>query len=265
MNPHRGPADTAAQPSRPAPPSASEKTLRVLESALSHGRFTDIVQDTGYAKATTHRMLATLLDHEFLSLDAHNTYHPGPKILSLAGRAMASVDISPIAEPFVEKLVADVQCTVHIGMQNGDEVIYIVRSDSDRPYQMASRVGRAIPMHSSGIGKAILASWSDEAVGRFAARTGLPRRTAFTRTTLEQLLADINLVRERGYSLDQQENELGTACVGAPIRDHTGSVRYGLSISTILLEHSPEQVEAMSEQAISTAGQISRALGYIAG
>jgi DNA-binding IclR family transcriptional regulator len=220
-----------------------------------------VVEATGLAKATAHRILATLTDHRFISVAADGSYLPGPKILSLAGRALQRIDISAIARPYVDDLVARVHCTVHVGVVNGDEIVYLIRSDSDKPYQMPSRVGNAIPLHSSGIGKVVLASYTDEAIARFVARAGLPRRTEHTITTLEDLRAEIATVRILGYALDREENVSGVACVAAPIRNHTGSIRYGLSISTLTLEHTLEQIEQMAGEAIATAEQISIALG----
>ncbi len=252
-----GPASSAAPTSN-----ASEKTLLVLEAVLTHDRFTDVVQATGLAKATVHRILATLVDREFVAVSPAGGYLPGPKILSLAGAVLQRIDISAIAQPFVDELVAKVHCTVHVGVVNGDEVIYLIRSDSDKPYRMPSRVGNTIPLHSTGIGKAVLASYHDDAVERFVQRAGLPRITERTITDLPTLRAELERVRELGYSRDREENVPGVACVAAPIRDHTGTVRYGLSISTITLEHSPEQVDAMAPDAIATADKISRALGF---
>ena len=85
--------------------SASEKTLLVLEAALTHSRFTAVVEATGLAKATTHRILGTLVDRQFVTVDLDGSYLPGPKILSLAGRALQRIDISAIARPFVDALV----------------------------------------------------------------------------------------------------------------------------------------------------------------
>lgn len=241
--------------------SASEKTLLVLEAVLTHDHFTNVVAATGLAKATVHRILSTLVDRGFATV-FQGVYLPGPKILSLAGAVLQRIDISAIAQPFVDELVARVHCTVHVGVANGDEIIYLIRSDSDKPYRMPSRVGNAIPMHCTGIGKAVLSDYSDTALERFVQRSGLPRLTAHTITDPETLRAEIHHVREVGYSRDREENVPGIACVAAPIRDHTGKVSYGLSISTITLEHSPEQIDAMAPDAMATADQISRALGW---
>ncbi|WP_345710816.1 IclR family transcriptional regulator [Kineococcus glutinatus] len=254
----------AADEGRPAAAAnASEKTLLVLEAVLDHPRFSDVVEATGLAKATAHRILTTLLNRQFVTLAPDGSYLPGPKVLSLAGRALQRIDISAIAQPFVDELVARVRCTVHVGVANGDEIVYLIRADSDKPYRMPSRVGLAIPLHTSGIGKAVLSGYTDDGLDHYAARTGLPRRTPNTITTPEALRAEIARVRRLGYALDREENEPGVGCVAAPVRDHTGTIRYGLSASTLTLEHNQEQIEAMAAQVVAAADRISAALGHV--
>jgi DNA-binding IclR family transcriptional regulator len=254
--------DAPTADSESATTSASEKTLLVLEAALSHSRFTEVVEATGLAKATTHRILGTLADRQFVTVDADGNYMPGPKILSLASMALQRIDISAIARPFVDELVAKTHCTVHLGVVNGDEIIYLIRADSDRPYVMPSRVGLAIPMHSTGIGKVVLGSRTDEDLKRFVLRAGLLARTEHTITSLAGLRTEIADVRRLGYAMDREENVLGLGCVAAPIRDHTGTVKYGVSITTLLIEHTLKQIESMSALAVDTADKISAALGY---
>ena len=241
---------------------ASEKTLLVLEAVLHHSRFTDVVEATGLAKATTHRILTTLVNRQFVALAPDGSYLPGPKVLALAGRALQRIDISTIAQPFVDALVEEVGCTVHVGVVNGDEIVYLIRADSDKPYRMPSRVGLAIPLHTSGIGKVVLSDYTDDGLVHYAARTGLPGRTPNTITTLEALRAEAALVRGLGYALDREENEPGITCVAAPVRDHTGRARYGISASTLTIEHTPAQVEAMAPAVVAAAARLSAALGH---
>ena len=246
----------------PAPAAgASEKTLRVLSAALEHPRFTDIVAESGLAKATVHRILATLVEQDFVAGDADHGYRAGPSLLTLAGRALASVDISSIAEPIVDALVARVDCTVHVGVLTEAEMVYVIRKDASKPYRMRSRVGLGIPMHCSGMGKAVLSSWSPERVDQLVAREGLPARTDQTITTPEALHEELARVAARGYAMDLGENEVGTVCVSAPIRDHTGAVTYGLSISSIALEHPGTTIESLAPDAVAAADEISRLLG----
>lgn len=249
--------DTSPAPSM----GASEKTLRVLEAAIVHDRFTDIVDETGLAKATVHRILATLVEQEFITGDADRGYHPGARFLGIAGSAISRLDISSIAEPMVEALVREVDCTIHVGAVNGFEMVYVIRKDSTKPYRMASRVGLSMPMHCSGMGKVVLASWPQEQVDRLVAEVGLPARTEQTITDPQRLRDELAAIRERGYALDLGENERGTVCVSAPIRDHVGRTTYGISISSIALEHPGSSIEGFAPQAIAAADAISRALG----
>jgi DNA-binding IclR family transcriptional regulator len=240
---------------------ASEKTLMVLEAAMTHGRFSDVVAAVDLPKATVHRILATLTERGFVTVADGGTYVPGPKILALAGIAYDRVDVSTIVQPFVDDLVRRVQCTVHIGVRNGDEIIYLVRTDSDKPYRMPSRVGAAIPLHTSAIGKSILARQDDDAIVRLVNRVGLTRRTARSLTSLEALQGELEQARRDGYAFDREENVPGVICIGTSIRDHTGHVNYGLSISTLALEHTEEQLVAMSADLLKTAADITHALG----
>ncbi|MGM1030403.1 MAG: IclR family transcriptional regulator [Actinomycetota bacterium] len=246
----------------PAPSvGASEKTLRVLEAAILHDRFTDIVEETGLAKATVHRILATLVEQEFITGDSERGYQPGARFLGVAGSALSRLDISAIAEPIVDELVREVDCTIHVGVVNGFEMVYVLRADSSKPYRMGSRVGLSMPMHCSGMGKAVLAAWSPEQVDRLVAEVGLPARTDATITDPARLHEELARVRDRGYAMDLGENERGTVCVSAPIRDHLGRVTHGLSISSIALEHPGSSIEQFAPQAIAAADAISHALG----
>lgn len=246
---------------KPAAPSASQKTLAVLEAALLNERFTDIVDAAELPKSTVHRLLAFLVDSEFIAGDATDGYHAGRRFMTLAGRALSDIDIAALAQPIVSELVQDVDCTVHVGAVAGDEMVYLIRTDSSKPYRMRSRVGLAIPMHSTGMGKATLAYRDEEFVRGYAKRTGLPARTETTFTDVELLLEELAQVNARGYALDLGENEVGTVCVSAPIFNHRGEVAYGISVSSILLEHPGTSIADLAPQAVAAANEISRSLG----
>lgn len=247
---------------RPAqPPSASKRTLDVLEAAVMNERFTDIVDEAGLPKSTVHRLLGLLVEAEFITGDAELGYRAGRRFMTLAGRALSDLDIAALAQPIVDELVADVDCTVHVGAVTGDDMVYIIRTDSSKPYRMRSRVGLSIPMHSTGMGKAVLAHRSADDVRGYAERTGLPRRTDTTLTEIDPLLEELAGVRARGYALDLGENEVGTVCVSAPIFNHRGEPAYGISISSIAVEHPDTSIERFAPQAVAAATEISQLLG----
>lgn len=251
-------------PKREASRSATGKTLDVVEAAINAPRFSSVVEATALPKATVHRILGELIDHGFVTPTESNGYMPGPKFLSLAAQTLREFDISGIAQPYVDSLARELTCTVHLGLLNGDEVVYIARRDSDKPYRMPSRVGAAVALHSTAIGKAILATTDDEAVRTYARRTQLVKETPRTITDVESLRTELALTRERGFATEREENVPGVTCVGAPIRDHTGRVQYAISVSSLVVEHTPEEMESMAPRVLEAANAIAAALGYTA-
>lgn len=242
---------------------AAEKTLLVLESVTRRPRFSDVVTTTGLPKATAHRLLAVLSAHGFVTLSDDGTYIAGPKVLALAGQATRSSRILDIAEPYLEDLVDEVGCTAHLGTLNGDRVIYTMKVEAKRkPYQMPSRVGREVPLHSSAMGKAMLAGMSSEQLDRFLADTELTPRTVHSITSADALRAELAQVRAQGYALDREENVPGIICVGAAVHDHLGRPRNAVSISTITLEYTLAELEALAPRVIDCAARIADALGY---
>ena len=112
---------------------AADKTLIVLQAAIEHERFSDIVTATGFAKATVHRILQTLLDYEFVYLASDGTYAPGVTSLRLASRAFNSIDISEVANPVLTQLAEETGYTVHVGALNVNEAIYVAKRQGPTP------------------------------------------------------------------------------------------------------------------------------------
>jgi DNA-binding IclR family transcriptional regulator len=115
-------------------------------------------------------------------------------------------------------------------------------------------------LHSTSIGKAILAQLRDDEVTSITSRTGLERRTQHTITDAGALLSHLAGVRRRGYSVDDEENEGGIRCVGAPVFDHTGAVMGGISVSGLSFEIAPDD-EALGTEVLTAARDVSLALG----
>lgn len=246
--------------------SAAEKTLSVLEAMLEEPRFSDVVAATGLAKATVHRLLATLSARGFVTICGDGTYIAGPKIFALAGQASRSNRLLEIAEPLLDELVARTGCTAHLGTLNGDRAIYTMKMEApDKPYQMPSRVGGEIPLNSSGIGKAILSGFSPEQFDRYLAESELVSRTMNSIHSAKALRTEIELTRRRGYALDAEENVPGVICVAAPIYDNYGRVLNAVSISTITLEWTLADLENLAPFVVTCASRISDAIGYYRG
>jgi DNA-binding IclR family transcriptional regulator len=165
---------------------------------------------------TAHRLLRTLEVHGLLRQDPTNRYRLGSHCLSLGSRFLEGVDLRSEAHPRLTWLMEVTGETAHVGVPDGVEVVYVDKVETRHPVRMFSRIGARSPMHSTAMGKAILAFGEPELVQRVI-DAGLPRRTPNTITERRRFRTELKRTRERGYAIDDIENEEGIRCVGAPI------------------------------------------------
>ncbi|MFC7674421.1 IclR family transcriptional regulator [Mycolicibacterium sp. GCM10028919] len=245
----------------PSPVNAVEKVLAVLEALAEHRRLTDLARTTGLPKSTVHRILQTMVDRGFAAFDEDNGYSPGPRMVGLSGRTIGEFGASLGAEPVLRRLQERFSATVHMAVLTGDEAVYVRKLEGNKPYRMVSRVGMAIPLHCTGIGKALLAGMPEEEVAALVQRTGLPRRTPRTLTTLDALLADLKATRERGWARDMEENEEGIVCAGAAIRDHSGRMSAAISVSQLRSDPTAIDLSVLGPELAAAAVEVSTGLG----
>ncbi len=240
---------------------AIEKALTVLEALSDHERITDLAAKTGLPKSTVHRILQSLTGYGFAVPDGNGGYLPGPRILTLAGKVMHRFDPARQADPALRALRDHTGHTVHFALRNGDEAVYVEKLSGHRPYQMTSRIGQSLPLHSTAIGKAILATLADDEVTGICARAGLASRTPSTLTSPSALLAHLTAVRQAGFAIDDEENEPGLRCVGAAVTGHHGQILGAISVSTLAHELSLKDAQALGPLVVKTAQEVSAALG----
>jgi DNA-binding IclR family transcriptional regulator len=241
--------------------SSIDKALAVLEAIAEHHRVTDIAVATGVSKSTVHRILQSLVEWGFARPDGAGGYEPGPRILTLAGKVMSRFDPARQADAALRALHESTGYTTHFGIRGGDEAVYVAKLEGRRPYQMPSRVGMSLRLHSTAIGKAILAELPDAEVRAICARTGLPAGTPATHTGVDALLAHLAEIRALGHALDDEENEPGVRCVGAAVFDHTGAVLGGISISALAMDMDRTALEHLAPTVTAAARDVSVALG----
>jgi IclR family acetate operon transcriptional repressor len=215
------------------PSQSGPKVLTVLETlAASAGaqRLGDIAVAAGMTKPTAHRLLKLLADEGWATARDGGYYELGPRSRALVrhGEGMSGDSL----EETVRTLAMDLGQTVHVGMLAGDEVLYTHKASGAQTFSMQSRVGMRMPLHSTGVGKAILAWLPEAEVRRLVQDRGLPARTPSTITDVDQLLEHLAMTRERGWATDLEENEQNVRCVAVPL--WSGQRLVGaISVSTI--------------------------------
>ncbi len=238
---------------------ATEKTLSVLDALDgARTRLGDIAERAQLPKSTVHRILRRLVERGYAQAEGAGVYVLGPRVLTMAGEMLQGLDATALAAPVLRELHAEVGHTVHFAMLFDDEAVYLEKLvDPGLPYQFASRVGGRIPLHCTAIGKSLLAAMPDDVVPRLE----LVRRTPRTLVSAEALRAELELVRERGFAVDDEENERNIRCVGAAVRDHTGAATHAISVSALTVELSVEGALELGPRVVAAAEALSEALG----
>jgi DNA-binding IclR family transcriptional regulator len=223
-------------------------------------RLVDLVEATGMPRPTALRLLDVLCRAEVLRLDPDGGYTLGPRVASWGQSFLDRLDLRAQAVEPMQELVDLSGETCFLGVLDGAQVLYLAAVNSPKPVRPAARPGSRNPLHCTGIGKVLLSGRTDGEIRELLTEP-LERRTENTLTELETVLHQIQLARERGYAIDEIENEEGVRCVAAPVRDHTGAVVAGLSVSAPAYRFSPGDVHRLAPEVVRVTTDLSRRLG----
>lgn len=242
--------------------SALAKGLAMLEAVLTTDRLSDLARATGMSPSTAHRVLSELVSTGWVSQDEDKRYLPGRHLHSIAGLLREDGEIGRAARPHLEELRHESGMTVHFGLVKGDSVMYADKLDGTGSYRMKSRVGGIVPLHSTSIGKAYLATLPEPRVVEIVGRTGMDRVTERSLASPAALIDDLRLTRQRGWSLDDGENEPNLRCVGSAVYDASGRAIGGASVSALEFEMPLGRLDDIATSVRDAAAKISHALGY---
>lgn len=212
------------------------KALDVLDLVAGFGRpvrFSDLLAQGRYPKATLYRLLQTLLSQGMLSYDAdRQTYSPGLRLVRLAHSAWRQSSLAPIARPHLDQLSQEVGETVHLAQLDHAQVLYVDKCNAREPVQMYSQAGKVGPAYCTGVGKAMLAFAPAEQLPALLAQQSFHRFTPTTITTPDALARELQSIRARGHAFDNEEHEPGIICVALPILTARGGALGALSVTS---------------------------------
>lgn len=202
-----------------------------------------LVRASGYPRPTVHRIVAALLAERLLVESPPHGLALGPRLIQLASRSWGRSELRVVAAEELKRLRDATGETVHLAIPNGNSMVYIEKLESPSAVRMASRIGTSVTLHSTAVGKAYLAALPTAALEPLLKGLTLRPFTVHTLTERAALRKELELTRERGYSMDREENEAGIFCFGAAIRGHRGAPVAAISVSTLLFRQreNPEQ------------------------
>ncbi len=225
-------------------------------------RLSDLSERLGLHKATTHRFLVNLEHLGFVERAPHSgKYRLGWRLFELGGLVSQRLDLWDEALPFLEGLVRDTGETGHLAVLEGGQAVYIERVETRRALRLPSAVRRGYPAHATNLGKILLAYASADVVDQILLTRELEVFTPNTITNVDQLRVELAAIRERGYSVDNEEFDEGLRCIGAPVRDSSGRVVAAIGIGGPVTRVTPARIEELARVVIAAAHSLSLRLG----
>lgn len=215
---------------------------------------------TGLHPSTAHRILNDMVAKRLVERAESGAYRLGMRLLELGNIVKSRLNVREAALDFMRALHYRTQQAVNLSVRQNDEIVYIDRAYSERSgMQVVRAVGGRAPLHLTSTGKLFLSVDDAQAVRAYASRTRLNGHTSNSITDLAELEKELAMVRSLGYARDNEELELGVRCMAAGIRDDSGELIAGLSISA----PADRLQEEWLHDLVKTVEQISAVLGYV--
>lgn len=215
------------------------------------------------SRPTAYRFLVTLSNRGYVTGTEDGCYRLGTRVLSLGSSLLNSLDLLQLSNPDLHELSQATHETTHLALLDGSEILYINKVESSQSVRLHSTVGTRNLLYCTAMGKAVLAFLPAAERNLLLDQISFTPRTANTIVDRATLMEHLNLVRERGFAIDDMEGEEGVRCVGAPIFDHTGRVFAALSISGPAYRLPLSRLLELAPLVRKTAENVSGKLGYV--
>jgi IclR family KDG regulon transcriptional repressor len=241
-------------------------TLDLMETLLASGRpmgASEVARAVGITRTRAFRILKSLHARGYVEFDTETEgYRLGLKLLEMGEGVREQLDLRRVAAPFLKELARKTGDVAHMLVRRGDVAVCIERYQGSHSLQGAAPIGMPLPLHVGASPKLLLAYLEKPEREALIATLHLEPLTPNTITDRDTLRRHLKEIRAQGYSIDQEDMEIGINAVGAPVRGHTGQVVAGVTVTTPVARWSDARKQTLIDLAIETAEAISAKLGY---
>jgi len=225
-------------------------------------RLTDLAIRTGLSPSTAHRLLTTLAERRFVDFDPSDAmWHVGRQTFAVGSAFIRRRNFVAPALPYLRRLRDLTHETANLGVADDGEVVVLTQVESREIMRAITRVGGRAPMVASGLGKAILATYSPDEVAAIIQRHGMKRLTPKSVVRAGQLRGVLDKVRAEGYAVDDQEYLMGLRCVAAVVYNDQAEALCAISVSGLAARVPAERVPELGRLVRDVAGELTLALG----
>jgi len=242
------------------------KAFLIMEELDKAGELSigDLSERLHMDKATVHRLISTIKDAGYVNQNLDNKkYSNSFKLFAMGNRVMEKTGVKYISRPFMEELSEKTSETINLGVRIGNKIIYIDKLESSSTIKVGLGIGTSVPSYCSGLGKAILAFTEKEELMNILESITFEKYTERSITEKPQLIEELEIIREKGFSVDDEEYVDGLVCIAAPIFDYHGNPIASISVSSPKYRYDPAvHLSFYSNLVVEAAQKISGKLGY---
>ncbi|TVT24852.1 IclR family transcriptional regulator [Amycolatopsis acidiphila] len=238
------------------------KALEVLTALSRPGgphRLADLAKQCELPKPTAHRMLQTMAEAGFAVGAGSGQYDVGPRLLGLSAAVLSGSHATRFTRPVLAELQRRTGHTVHYAVRHDDHAVYVEKVEPEQAYRMNSHVGGEVPLHCTGVGRAMLARLPEAEVAAILAGP-LAARTPRTLTDPAKIRRELAKLDKQGYLVDDEQNEPHVRCVAAPVLDGLGQVAGAISVSGLTFTLSLENTKVLGPLVAEAANRVSASL-----
>ncbi|MBY6137230.1 IclR family transcriptional regulator [Nocardioides marinus] len=254
--------------SQPATIQSLDRALDVLDAlaGASGMTLTELATALDQSAATMYRVLSTLEARQIVEMEPQTqTWHIGAMAFRLGSAFLRRSGVIERARPVMRELMEATGETSNLGIERGGDVMFVSQVETHESIRAFFPPGTTSPMHASGIGKALLSCYGEDQLTRFLRGRTLERFTAKTLTSADALRADLEQIRSRGWSFDDEEKAPGMRCVAAPVLGMQGEVLAGISVSGPTARMPDGGISGIGTLVKEAAAKLSHGLGAPAG
>jgi len=245
---------------------AVQRAMAVLEEiaqSRSGLSLTELTQKLKLPRSSMHCLLVTLERCGYIQRGtARGRYHFGAKVFSLMNLALGGVGLREVAKPYLRNLVRRTGLTAHMAILAHDQAVLIEQMVPTGVFRESTWLGKSLEVNCSALGKALIAWLPEEDLNRIVRDHAFPRLNENTIVSPRKLFEELARTRKNGYSIDDEEADIGSRCLGAPVLNSEGRVVAAISVMGTTSQVTPENIPALAAELKRTAAAISESLGY---
>jgi IclR family acetate operon transcriptional repressor len=245
-----------------------DRALSILETLAEDDegyRLSDLAVRTGLSASTVHRLLATLESRRFVQFDrAESKWHVGVRSFTVGASFARRRNFTAQAIPYLRKLRDLTRETANLAVVDDEFIIVLTRMESREIMRSLTKVGGRVPMVTSGVGKAVLATYSDEDVGAVIRHHGMPRLTEKSIVRPSDLFKELATIRKQGFAIDDEEAEMGLRCVAAVVYNALAEPLAAISVSGLTTRVTDARLPEIGRVVREVAAELTAALGGLA-